>query len=820
MGRKLIGCIDTVVNGKVSGWVANADKTTHEEKITIEVDGKSVADGFARNYRNDLEKAGIAGGYAGFEVDISKVLSNKENIKIKVISKNVLIAEKNLKVVNNRPLNSKPILRADSFRTLSGIELDLHSRDCVYFENIPSISFHKEPIFGGSFLRIFQLNNENEGRPIVIPQLTEDLSRFRGKVLQIGLIARSQWYVDFNVYLLDKNGRIFASDNVKLNQEFKSYVIPVYITNKDKYDLSVCTLSIELRSTGRNFVDISAITLSDNGSDFSFLISCDKSNLLVAKDKGRNLIANGNLEKWSNGIVFKNPARGKQLADNWYLEYARQNDGCVQAQLVTLREGNDPLANETLYGLRVNTTSLNGYCRLVVPVDLMSLKKNEYEFEIRAKSFGLKPESEISRVSLLLRSEKEDKFIHDFVRGLTLSERETHYRSKLDYYQIERIHEASICYGNMMLVIDVPEHSDIVINKLKFIERDYAESAFPESLNDSEKNIFIEDGNIAAQINNVAGISDWGKSEIITSCLPEEKKSIPDFFEVASIIENKFPEVDIVIPVYNAKQDVINCVLSILRNTTSPYRLIIIDDCSDTPTKNALIDISREIKSISIIRNEENLGYTKSVNKGLRATRSDWVIILNSDTIVTPGWLEGLHECAQSSDSIGMVGALSNAASWQSVPYVQTATGEWHLNPIPNHLSIDDMAARVRKVSLREFPKVKVINGFCQFIRSSMLEKIGLLDEEAFPYGYGEENDMCARAIKAGYSLAIADHVYIYHAKSKSFGHSRRKILSKEGAKSLAQKHADVDWTELASSVRDSSVLADLRRRLLAALID
>ena len=56
------------------------------------------------------------------------------------------------------------------------------------------------------------------------------------------------------------------------------------------------------------------------------------------------------------------------------------------------------------------------------------------------------------------------------------------------------------------------------------------------------------------------------------------------------------------------------------------------------------------------------------------------------------------------------------------------------------------------------------------------------MDEENFPIGYGEENDYCIRAADAGFTLAIADDAYVFHAKSKSFGHSRRKELSKQGA--------------------------------------
>ena len=70
------------------------------------------------------------------------------------------------------------------------------------------------------------------------------------------------------------------------------------------------------------------------------------------------------------------------------------------------------------------------------------------------------------------------------------------------------------------------------------------------------------------------------------------------------------------------------------------------------------------------------------------------------------------------------------------------------------------------------------LNGFCLLIRRAVLEGVGLFDEANFGEGYGEENDYCLRARNAGWTLALADDTYIYHAQSRSYNPERRKNLS------------------------------------------
>ena len=246
-------------------------------------------------------------------------------------------------------------------------------------------------------------------------------------------------------------------------------------------------------------------------------------------------------------------------------------------------------------------------------------------------------------------------------------------------------------------------------------------------------------------------------------------------------------------------------------------KVIVINDASNKNTTNWLKKFCSGKKNFILIENSLNQGYTKSTNKGLKFSKARYVITLNSDTCVTPGWLYGMHNCLASSSKIGIVGPLSNAASWQSVPDLMDENG-FKINQLPQGMTPNKMAELVTKVSKKNFPKVNVINGFCFMIKRSLIEKIGYLDEVNFPTGYGEENDYCIRAKQAGYELAIADNAYVYHSKSKSFGHANRKNLSKQGSETLHRLYGKKIMLSLTMNLKNEPSLQKIRQSLTKQL--
>lgn len=186
-------------------------------------------------------------------------------------------------------------------------------------------------------------------------------------------------------------------------------------------------------------------------------------------------------------------------------------------------------------------------------------------------------------------------------------------------------------------------------------------------------------------------------------------------------------------------------------------------------------------------------------------------MLINSDTIVTPGWLRKLYAVMAGDASIAGVGPLSNAASWQSIPRTKAPTGEWVVNAFGPSATPDRIAAELEQMDDGAAPDFPLLNGFCTLFRKAALEQVGYFDDDAFPRGYGEENDLCVRLTKAGWSLRVAPDTYVHHAKSRSFGISQRTELSKAANQVLRGKHPEIDFPVLEETMRNDPTINRIR---------
>ena len=271
--------------------------------------------------------------------------------------------------------------------------------------------------------------------------------------------------------------------------------------------------------------------------------------------------------------------------------------------------------------------------------------------------------------------------------------------------------------------------------------------------------------------------------------------------------------VDLVICVHDALDSVRACLDSVLRCTLPPYRVILVDDGSG-PETAAFLATQARLQGFALLRHPTALGYTRAANAGLAAATSDWVLLLNSDTLVTPGWLDRLRAHAAADPRLGAIGPLSNTASWQSVPRVFTADGDW----AANHGGDPDGLARIVAAQGLGAVPLPFLNGFCLMLRRTALADTGPFDAATFGAGYGEENDLAIRLRAAGWGLAVATDAYVHHAQSTSYG-TRRAELSRRADGLLIAKHdpATHIWPQ-AAQCRDSLPLAAMRARTEAAL--
>lgn len=221
--------------------------------------------------------------------------------------------------------------------------------------------------------------------------------------------------------------------------------------------------------------------------------------------------------------------------------------------------------------------------------------------------------------------------------------------------------------------------------------------------------------------------------------------------------------VDIIIPIYNAYEDLILCLESIYKHTNlEKNRLILINDNSPDERIKPYMEEQKQ-DNVVVIHNENNKGFSNNINIGMAQSEVNDVILLNSDTVVTENWVEKMTECAYSEPSIGTVTPLSNNATLCSVPEFCEE------NKLPEGMTIEQAAKIVEQCSMKKYPRITVAHGFCMFVKREVIEAVGNFDAETFERGYGEENDFCNRAEQAGYHHVMCDNTYIYHSGTKSF---------------------------------------------------
>ena len=310
-----------------------------------------------------------------------------------------------------------------------------------------------------------------------------------------------------------------------------------------------------------------------------------------------------------------------------------------------------------------------------------------------------------------------------------------------------------------------------------------------------------------------------GKSDLFAALVPPAPGHAPDAAPAVAARPallspaSQYPFTQIVVPVYNGDAVIMDCLRSVQRETTTPFQALVVNDGSRQHTTAALRELAADPRFLLLDRSD-NKGYTKSINEAVKLAGAEWVVVLNSDTIVSHGWLAKLHDAAASRPDVGMVGALSNAASYQSVPLVKDPNGTWSKNDFLEPAHVPLVQARLDEIAERAYPALPLLNGFCTLIKREVFDRCGLYDEDAFPIGYGEETDLCLRAGKAGYALVVADDCFVYHRKSVTFGTKGRKPLTRAGSLELMNKHPGVSLPALEQMMQDDPVLARLRAGL------
>jgi len=226
----------------------------------------------------------------------------------------------------------------------------------------------------------------------------------------------------------------------------------------------------------------------------------------------------------------------------------------------------------------------------------------------------------------------------------------------------------------------------------------------------------------------------------------------------------------VLIPVYKGTAITRACIASVLRvRNAETDRILLLNDASPEPDMAAMLETFADIPNVTVITNNSNQGFVRTVNRGFGFLRDGDIVLLNSDTILFPGVLSELWRAAHASPGIGTATALSNNATIFSYPHPQLVTDL-------DDATWEELAATARIENAGAIVDAPTGHGFCMLIKREVLNRLGGFDE-AFGRGYGEENEFCLRAADLGYRHVAAAGALVQHVESISFGAEKAELL-------------------------------------------
>ncbi len=223
------------------------------------------------------------------------------------------------------------------------------------------------------------------------------------------------------------------------------------------------------------------------------------------------------------------------------------------------------------------------------------------------------------------------------------------------------------------------------------------------------------------------------------------------------------------------------CIKSIQKNPPShDYDIIVVDNNSEDETIDM---IEEEFPQVIVIANDENLGFPKAVNQGIRKSQSDYILLLNPDITVLKDSLNQMLEYMDKNESI----AASGAQLINPNGSIQYSCFKWYTSPrvvlyrrtpfgklTGKQKLIDDFL--MKDWDHRESREVAWILGSCMMVRRKAIDHVGLMDERFFMYM--EDVDWCRRFWQKGWKVYYYPHVQMVHYYARASAKESSIFLS------------------------------------------
>lgn len=231
----------------------------------------------------------------------------------------------------------------------------------------------------------------------------------------------------------------------------------------------------------------------------------------------------------------------------------------------------------------------------------------------------------------------------------------------------------------------------------------------------------------------------------------------------------EWPKVGVVLLNWNGYDLTKACVDSLLRASYPNMETIVIDNGSDDDSADRLV---QELPFINFLQNSENLGFARGCNVGIRAALeggADYVLLLNNDAIVSPGFLEPLVSCAMSNPRAGLAsGKILLDGDRQRIWFAGGRVSRLYGATVRGHLALDTGV-------FDHCERTGACTGAMMLISREVVERLGALPEEYF-FGM-EEWDYSLTVKRAGYDLLYCGKSVVHHRSDGSHENTSPKFL-------------------------------------------
>jgi GT2 family glycosyltransferase len=213
----------------------------------------------------------------------------------------------------------------------------------------------------------------------------------------------------------------------------------------------------------------------------------------------------------------------------------------------------------------------------------------------------------------------------------------------------------------------------------------------------------------------------------------------------------------------------------------APMQLIVVDNASkdETPQRLQAWRDADPANRVAVL-NAENLGFGGGVNAGMAQARGRWLVVLNNDTIASPGWMRGLRRHFERDPDLGLVCPVTNNIGNEAQVALAGSTPP-EVFASARHYTLA-RAGRTLELSVAAF--------FCVMMPRAVWERTGALDERFFP-GFFEDDDYCLRVRQNGWRIGCAEDVFVYHELSATFNaesQARRQAIFERSRALFEQK--------------------------------